>query len=379
MGYCNVHLSTKFNASTTNHLTNDAKHNLRQHLDPKKVKNVDSSRSHLNLVVVDKFGLADDKTKTLWKETKKYINDNDIYVRNKTTVLTGKAIFGMPRGKHSDEDIAKWVDTTKNFLNEYEAFKDNVTLAVLHRDEKQVHIEVFFIPQTKDNKLNYGHFFGGNIKEGTKKLKNLHDEYFLHYRKLGYKKGDGKNTNNLTKKQYQASMSYIAKTDLEVKKDDVIVDDVNFFNKSKVIEQQQEKIEILQYNNKVLSLKARTGYFYKEKYSNALFRSNKYKTAFDNSTNEIEVLENEVSKKDKELSRFKKASDSNFTQLQNENNELKKKNTSLRRELDILQNPEFEEAKKKLDDRLKQEKEEQTKKEEQNKIKNTNDLKYTPK
>lgn len=363
MGYCSLHIAKekiKNNASGSSHLNNDGKHILRKHLDPEKVKNVDSTRSHLNDVLVDKYGLAGDSEKTLWSETKKDLEDRGIKIRNSETIVCNKIVLGMPAGKHSDKDIQEWSKKSMEFLND-KFGKENITVAAVHKDEKQIHIEAYFIPVV-DGKLNYKKLCGGHLPEASKKMSDLQDEYAKYYRPLGYERGNGLNTNGLSKKAYQASMAYVVKTDLEQSKIPA-VDEVGFFNKSDVIEQLENKVNTLEKNNNALKQAARKSYYYKEKAAGYYSSARSFKKRATSAEKKVFDFEAEKKKLISDYEKKLKAADRNYSQLENDQMDLRKKytnerdkNRSLQRELDILKNPEFQEALQKLEERKKLEK-----------------------
>jgi hypothetical protein len=375
MGFCTLHVSKdkiKNNAAGSSHLTNDGKHILRQHVDPEKVKNIDPSKSGLNEILIDRFDIAKDSSKTLATETKKYIEERGLKIRNSETIICNKIVLGMPAGKHSDKDIKKWRDESMKFLKS-KFGEENLTVAALHKDESQIHIEAYFIPVV-DNKLNYKALAGGHIAEASKKMSALQDEYAKFYKPLGYERGNGENTNGLTQKEYKQAIKYIKTADLEQAKVPE-VDEVGFFNKSTIIEQQEKKIAALEKNNKALKQQARKSVFYKEKYANTFKAAKAYKSRAIKAEKKIEYFETE--KKDLITSHKKdlKAADRNYSQLEDDLKDMRGKYTKVRRELDILKNPEFEEAKKKLDERLKQEEKTRIENEKQ---KQTVELKTNP-
>lgn len=104
--------------------------------------------------------------------------------------------------KKDDIDIDSWVDENVRFLKE--KYGKNLISCTLHLDETTPHIASYIIPEF-EGKLNCKHYLGG-----TKKLRELQDDYASSMSKFGLKRGiEGSKAKHVTIKQYYSELNKI--------------------------------------------------------------------------------------------------------------------------------------------------------------------------
>lgn len=203
-GYCNLSLKEKkFNSAQSNSLNNLGKHLLR--MEKEKDNLIDNSKSHTNEVLIK---MSED---TLNKSLKTFLSTNAIQVQRKDSVVAYQMIFSCDKKTFDNPELLeKWKLSTMDFIKNTPPFVDNCLLAVFHKDETQPHIQAVFVPRdNKTNKLGFNKILGGF--QGGQKLSALHDEYAKYHTPLGFKRGDGTNTNDIDHKKYMRSISELSK------------------------------------------------------------------------------------------------------------------------------------------------------------------------
>lgn len=252
-GFCNVSIKrTKFKKGNRKSLTNLGVHLLRTH----KVEYnlADTKRRNDNEVLISM------EDKTLAKSLNMFLKKNNLQTRNSTTVEAYQVVFSIPKEIFGNKKLIKeFKKRTLDFINTNEIFKDNCLMCVYHGDETQPHIQAIFVPRV-GTKLDFKSLLGG--PGGPQKLHKLHDDYASVLEPLGFKRGDGSHTNDLTEQQYKKSISEISKPIPEPK---ILneVPEVGLFNKNTVIDKLQKNCDILEKENKSLKKTNRKINFFK--------------------------------------------------------------------------------------------------------------------
>ncbi len=140
------------------HLAGAMRHNLRL----RKQKNIDSSRSELNQILVNDFGI--DCTSAAEFTAKLNEHYKSLGIKEKKNNVLAFEYFsiaspGFFEGK-SIEEIGKWAGDQVKFMRK--EFGDNLKFGVLHVDEKTPHI----------------HFFVTTEQKSMKRYKNQKGEFF---------------------------------------------------------------------------------------------------------------------------------------------------------------------------------------------------------
>lgn len=208
----------KFSGSSSNrkHLTNSAKHILRQHKDPSKIKTptFDQEKSTDNVIILSQM-LANETANTT---AQRMIDEAGIKTRNSQEIIAFETIIAIPTEFLNDKEKLKiFEEKTKEFLETTPGYQGNVILAAAHYDEKQPHIQILTCPRDLEaKKMGFTKFFGSekgqkNFGKGGEKIDALHDRVQeiigVH---LGLERGDGSHTNGLTNQQYQKAIKQTA-------------------------------------------------------------------------------------------------------------------------------------------------------------------------
>lgn len=158
-------------------------------------KNIDTSRSHLNV----EFATVTD---TIDKQINKRIaEDYKGKTIRKDAVYSCKFVLS---GSHetmeklSEKELLKWSKDTFDFFAKLYGEK-NIIRCTLHRDEKTPHLHLVTVPLTKDGRLSAKEYLGDK-----KKLEALHSNYTEEVgKKYGLERGvSGANRPHLTTKDY---------------------------------------------------------------------------------------------------------------------------------------------------------------------------------
>lgn len=165
-------------------------------------ENIDTEKSHLNKILIGSDNIRND--------VMGYINDNDIKIRNKETVIFNEFVltaspefFFNKDGKKKSKseyrsDLNDWVNTQIEYLQKGEY--GVCVNAVLHLDESSPHIHAISLP-IKDNKLNNKSFW-----RGKNSYSKLQDDYNQANKKHGLKRGEKSSdtlVNHTTLKEYR--------------------------------------------------------------------------------------------------------------------------------------------------------------------------------
>lgn len=152
-------------------------HNMRT--EARFSKEVDSSRSHLNRVLVGS------------KEPYKDIVDMLPEKRRKNAVLAVEVLLtaspeyfrdeGQGHGEWNDEKLEAWVKPAQEFAKQH--FGKNLVNMALHLDEATPHIQLFVVPLRDDGKLDARSIFD------QKALIEYQDKYQASVAHLGLKRG----------------------------------------------------------------------------------------------------------------------------------------------------------------------------------------------
>jgi len=201
--FCNVSVKTKkYTNKDGRSLSNLGIHLLREHKEEYNL--ADGTHKKNNEILINM------NSKTLKQSLDKFIDDNDLKIRNSRTVLAYQVVFSIPKEiKNEPEKIEKFKSQTLKMLNENEIFKGNVLLAVYHGDEIQPHIQAVVVPK-KGNKLAFQELLGG-YPEGSNKLHKLQDDFGEAMKPLGLIRGDGTHTNGRDYKQYKKDIENLHK------------------------------------------------------------------------------------------------------------------------------------------------------------------------
>ena len=250
--FCNVSLKKrKYTKKDGRSLANMGIEIFREH--KQEYKNADGTHKTNNEILIDK------SAPTLKQSLDKFLDDNNLKVRNSRTVLAYQLIFSIPKEyKDNPKMVEKFKKQTMNFLNTNENFKGNVLCAVYHGDETQPHIQVIAVPM-KNGKLAFQEMFGG-FPDGADKLSKLQDDFGEAMKPLGLVRGDGTHTNGLSYQQYKKAVKEIARpVGKEVPRVPKVEDTWNPWSK---IEQLENQNEALKKQNNILAKEYNKAKFY---------------------------------------------------------------------------------------------------------------------
>lgn len=225
-GFCNITIKEKkYTKSSRSSLSNLGKHLLR--IDNQDNKLIDKSKTQTNEILISM------SEETINKSLDSFLKSNELKTVRKDQIQAYQVIFSCDKKTFDNQKLLEeWKKETLSFMNTNPIFKDNVLLAVFHKDETQPHIQAVVVPKL-GKKLAFNELLGG--LNGSEKLKKLHEDYAKHYTKLGFKKGDGTHTNNINYKKYMKAVSdFLKPVEIpEIKKS---------FNPYKTIENLEEVI-----------------------------------------------------------------------------------------------------------------------------------------
>jgi hypothetical protein len=160
-------------------------------------KNIDTSKSHLNVELVSKNGTIDEMINQRIKEA--YTGKKEI---RKDAVTSCKFVLS---GSHenmtqmSREELLKWSLESYKFFADKHGEK-NIIRCTLHLDEKTPHLHLVVVPMTPDGRLCAKDFYGGK-----EKMKELHDSYS---EKVGSKFGLERGINGENRKHIKTADYY---------------------------------------------------------------------------------------------------------------------------------------------------------------------------
>ncbi|MBN4676326.1 plasmid recombination protein [Pandoraea nosoerga] len=158
-----------------------ANHNFRLHLTKEESKRIDSSRSHLNRILLNPLEVDTKKSGDLNKKIQDYYLKNEVQVKEDSVLAVDMVLTTSPEffqdgnlkdgatwhkngrirpeyQKKIDEWVVAQMDFVKNLFGE-----SAIKMAVLHLDETTPHIHIILTPeQTKV--LKYKNQFGNLVK-----------------------------------------------------------------------------------------------------------------------------------------------------------------------------------------------------------------------
>lgn len=178
---------------TRKQLTDSAEHNFRL----REQANIDSSRSHLNQVLVNSLDVDLKKASSLNEKLTSYYKELGVKEKKDNVLMMEFVISASPdffEGK-SKKQIEDWASNQVSFMKN--EFKDNVKLAVLHLDEKTPHLHFMVSTEhktVKKYKNQKGEFHKETVSLCARRfnrefLKVLHDRHAIWNKKFGLKRG----------------------------------------------------------------------------------------------------------------------------------------------------------------------------------------------
>lgn len=197
----------------TNKFSQMCMHNLRDRTNNEK--NIDSSKSHLNEILVDEFDLQSAKEFNTGyaKKLNDYYNKLEIKQRKDAVQAMEFVLTASPEffAKATQKEKEKWVKTQVDFARK--EFGKNLKLAVLHQDESTPHIHLVIsteITKVQKFKNRYGtcekKVTSLNAKRFNRSyLKDLHTRYAEHNKEFGLIRGlEGSEATHTYLKVYKA-------------------------------------------------------------------------------------------------------------------------------------------------------------------------------
>lgn len=171
-------------------ITQSAEHNFRL----RTQNNIDSSRSHLNQILVNTLGVDTKKSSDLQEKLSAYYKSIDIKERGDSVLMmefvlsASPEFFTMP--VKSSKEIQTWANDQVDFMKK--EFGEQVKIAVLHLDEKTPHI----------------HFMVGTEIKSVKKYKNQKGEFFKETWSLNAKRYNPEFLVGLHDRHYEWNKKY---------------------------------------------------------------------------------------------------------------------------------------------------------------------------
>ncbi len=368
-------------------------HNLDYGDKRKKLKHVDSSKTHLNriLIAVDQKYIDAVKPKDEeeanksdeWKKKSYYravasrIKDAGCKKRNaksenQSSVLGIEVVMNLNR----DDDVTdkeKWIEANLKYLKENFG-EENVISAVLHEDEQGPHIHAIVVP-IRDGRLCGSYYMGNN-----KRLSEQQDIYAEYVKDLGLQRGvkNVRGTANYKDiKRYYTKVSEITEQTLEKPQKGQKFDD--WFNETNkkwqdaklVIFRLEEELEKEKNRNTNLSLAKQQSYenemtkiaLLRETYSNLIDSMADLKEKYNINPERLEAVVYAISKVHKYLKTHPEKKDEILSML-NTINELESwgaeeiekdemlKANSLEKDLETINENEIEEKTNKKENNL---------------------------
>jgi hypothetical protein len=213
-----------------------ANHNYRIHLTQAEVKRIDSSRTHLNKILINPLGVDTKIAGDLSKKINEYYKKIEAKVKENSVLAVDLMLTTSPEffqnngetwhknGKIKPEFQKKlddWVAVQIEFVKK-EFGESAIKSAVLHLDETTPHIHFLITPeQTKE--LKYKNQYGTQNKISTslnadRWNPNFWKKFLTNYekvnKKFGLKKGEeGSMSENISLKEFSKMVSKASKTD----------------------------------------------------------------------------------------------------------------------------------------------------------------------
>lgn len=206
----------------TNAFTQMCMHNLRDRTNNEK--NIDSSKSHQNEILIDEFDLQSAKEfgTGYAKKLNNYYDKLEIKQRRDAVqamefVLTASPeFFQKATAKQKDQWVKKQVDFARK------EFGKNLKLAVLHQDESNPHIHLVIsteITKVQKFKNRYGTYEKKVTSLNAKRfnrsyLKDLHTRYAEHNKEFGLVRGlEGSEATHTDLKTHRADVKEAIESD----------------------------------------------------------------------------------------------------------------------------------------------------------------------
>lgn len=228
-------------------ITASAEHNFRlryQH-------NIDKTRSHLNMVLVNDLGADLTKAQDLQEKLTEYYKKIGVKERKDSVLMMEFVVSASPdffKGKKLGE-VKEWADKQTNFFRK--KFGDQLQMGVLHLDEKTPHIHFMIsteLKSIKQYKNRYGVKEVENWSLNARRydrqfLVDLHTEHAKHNIELGLKRGvRGSMREHKSLKEFYSVVNRALNTDYSKKIEDTITGlETNFLSSKVSIEEIREK------------------------------------------------------------------------------------------------------------------------------------------
>lgn len=212
-------------------ITQSAEHNFRL----RTQNNIDSSRSHLNQVLVNSLGVDTKKSSDLQEKLSAYYKSLDIKERGDSVLMMEFVVSASPEffeGK-SKKEILAWANDQVDFMKK--EFGEQVKIAVLHLDEKTPHLHFMVsteIKSVKKYKNQKGEFHKETWSLNAKRynpefLVGLHDRHYEWNKKYGLKRGvKGSMRKHTTLKEFYKMVDKATSADYE-KEIEKVIDSMN--------------------------------------------------------------------------------------------------------------------------------------------------------
>lgn len=232
-------------------LSQIASHNYRLHLTQAEAKRIDSSRSHLNKVLLNPLSIDTESTKDLSDKINGYYAKNNIEVKKNSVLaidlmLTTSPEFFQDNEKNTwhkngkikpqfQKKIDDWVAAQIKFVKK-EFGEGAIKSAVLHLDETTPHIHFLITPE-ETKELKYKNQYGTQSKIVTslnadRWNPNFWNKFLRNYEKanfvFGLKKGEEKSlSENVSLKDFANMVGDASKSDYSkaIKR---LVDDIGY-------------------------------------------------------------------------------------------------------------------------------------------------------
>jgi len=228
-------------------ITASAEHNFRlrdQH-------NIDKSRSHQNMVLVNDLGADLTKGQDLQEKLTDYYKKLGIKERKDNVLMMEFIVSASPdffKGKKLGE-VKDWADKQTEFFRK--KFGDQLKIGVLHLDEKTPHIHFMISTEHKTTK-QYKNRYGAKEVESwslnafrydRKFLIDLHTEHAKHNIELGLKRGvRGSMREHKSLKEFYKVVNKALNADYSKKIEEAITGlETSFLRKRVSIEEVREK------------------------------------------------------------------------------------------------------------------------------------------
>lgn len=228
-------------------ITASAEHNFRlrdQH-------NIDKSRSHQNMVLVNDLGADLTKAQDLQEKLTDYYKKLGINERKDNVLMMEFIVSASPdffKGKKLGE-VKEWADKQTDFFRK--KFGDQLKIVVLHLDEKTPHLHFMISTEhktIKQYKNRYGvkevESWSLNARRYDKQfLVDLHTEHAKHNIELGLKRGvRGSMREHKSLKEFYKVVNKALNTDYSKKIEETITSlETSFLSKKVSIEEVREK------------------------------------------------------------------------------------------------------------------------------------------